>query len=198
MTNNLYKYGLIALGLVLVVLIFIRSRKRGGEEKKDESGKKSTGSTGKSTPKKIQPNGKVCTAVPNSRGLKNNNPGNLRIGSSAWMGKIPKSQNSDGSFEQFETWVYGVRAMTKLIRNYIKGGTNTINKIINKYAPPSDGNNTNRYIAFLVGETGILANKPIDPDDKTVMRKLIKGIVKQELGCYLVTDAEFNKAWDLL
>jgi len=177
--------GMILLPIVLV-LIF---RKKG-----DAATKKESGSTG-SDAKKIQPNGKSCAGNP--RGLKNNNPGNIRIGSSAWMGKIPISQNTDGSFEQFTTWIYGVRAMTKLVRNYILDGHNTINKIINRYAPPIE-NNTNHYISEMVKRTGKLSNQQIDPNDKTVIRRLIRGMAKMELGCDLITDAEFNKAWDLL
>lgn len=159
--------------------------------------KKDKGATGaEATGKvKIQPNGKNCN---NSRGLRNNNPGNIRISSNNWDGKIPKDQNTDGSFEQFVTWVHGLRAMTKLIINYIKGGHDTITKIINRYAPPVENQTTN-YINFVVKETGILANQTIDPNDKTVIRKIIKAMVRMELGCSgLVTDSEFNKAWESL
>lgn len=194
--NNLYKYGLIGLGLMLAVFIFIRARKKGSGTASENTKEKPTGTTVKTA--KIQPNGKTCSKYPNSKGLRNNNPGNLRIGSSNWMGKIPVSQNTDGSFEQFETWIYGLRAMIKLIRNYIGDGHNTINKIINRYAPPHE-NSTNQYIAFLVKETGKYSNAKLDANDKTVIRRLIKGMVQMELGCSgLVTDSEFNKAWELL
>lgn len=178
------------IGMILlpIILVFI-FRKKGAAATKKES--ESTGTA----PKKIQPNGKSCAGNP--RGLRNNNPGNIRIGSSAWMGKIPVSQNTDGSFEQFETWVYGVRAMTKLIRNYINDGHNTISKIINRYAPPHE-NSTNQYIAFVVQKTGKFNNQQLDPNDKTVIRRLIQAMAQMELGCNLITDAEFNKAWDLL
>ncbi|MCA9329527.1 hypothetical protein KDA11_02695, partial [Candidatus Saccharibacteria bacterium] len=33
------------------------------------------------------------------RGIRNNNPGNIRISNNQWRGKIPVSQNTDGSFE---------------------------------------------------------------------------------------------------
>lgn len=158
---------------------------------KKDKGAPDPGATGKA---KIQPNGKNCK----SRGVRNNNPGNIRISSNNWDGKIPKDQNTDGSFEQFVTWVHGLRAMTKLIINYIKGGHDTITKIINRYAPPVENQTTN-YINFVVKETGILANQTIDPNDKTVIRKIIKAMVRMELGCSgLVTDSEFNKAWDSL
>ena len=187
-THGLYKkFGIVII--VLLLIVFIRSRLKGSAKKEDVGSASNT--------RKINPNGKSCSKAPNSRGLRNNNPGNIRIGNSAWMGKIPVSQNTDGSFEQFETWVYGLRAMIKLIRNYIYDGNDSINKIISKYAPTSE-NNTHAYINFVVSRSGILSNKQLDPNNKTDFRKIIKAMVEQELGCNLVTDAEFNKAWDLL
>lgn len=187
----------LVVGMILlpIFLVLINRRKKTGSS---NEGNKGTGTEPKTTSGKITPNGKVCRAFPNSRGIRNNNPGNLRISSNEWQGKIPISQNSDGSFEQFETWVLGLRAMIKLIRNYIGNGYDSINKIVNRYAPSSDGNNTNAYINSVVKETGILANKRISTDDKTALRKIIKAMVRKELGCGLVTDSEFNKAWDLL
>lgn len=173
----------LAIGVILLFAFLYLSKKDKGAPQVEATGKV-----------KIQPNGKNCK----SRGVRNNNPGNIRISSNNWDGKIPKDQNTDGSFEQFVTWVHGLRAMTKLIINYIKGGHDTIAKIINRYAPPIE-NPTNDYINFVVKETGILANQAIDPSDKTVIRKIIKAMVRMEQGCSgLVTDSEFNKAWESL
>lgn len=80
------------------------------------------------------------------RGIRNNNPGNIRIGSSNWQGKIPVSENTDGAFEQFYEMEYGVRAMVVLINNYILWNPSiTLGGIIRKYAPSSE-NNTDAYI----------------------------------------------------
>lgn len=159
--------------------------------------KKDKGAPGAAEKAKIQPNGKKCPKFPNSKGLRNNNPGNIRLTNETWQGKIPNAQNTDGSFEQFQTWIWGVRAMTVLVRNHIKAGHNTISKLINKYAPPIE-NDTNRYVGFVADKTNILPNAKLDYTDKTVMRKLIKAMVAMELGCDLVTDSEFNKAWDAI
>ncbi len=51
------------------------------------------------------------------RGYRNNNPLNLRISSSSWLGKV--ADNTDGVFEQFSDIRYGYRAAIKTIRNYI-------------------------------------------------------------------------------
>lgn len=174
----------LAIGVILL-FAFLYLNKKGKDAPE-------AATTGKA---KIQPNGKTCG---DKRGVRNNNPGNLRISSNNWDGKLPKDQNTDGEFEQFVTWIHGLRAMTKLIVNYINGGYDTLTKIINRYAPPVE-NKTNGYINFVVKETGLLPNQPIDATDKIVMRKIIKAMVKMENGCSgLVTDSEFNKAWDLI
>ena len=98
------------------------------------------------------------------RGIRNNNPGNLKISSSEWKGKIPVQNNTDGTFEQFQNWYYGIRAMWRLISNYIQSGNNTIAKIVGKYAPTSE-NNTNTYINYVSSFTGINPNENLTGRD---------------------------------
>jgi hypothetical protein len=87
----------------------------------------------------------ICSAG-KCRGLKNNNPGNLRIGGSDWIGKIPIYQNTDGEFEQFESLMWGIRAAMVNLRNaYFRVGFQTIEKILYKWAPPHE-NDTEGYI----------------------------------------------------
>ena len=67
------------------------------------------------------------------RGIRNNNPLNIRKGNS-WKGERPKQ--TDDQFEEFVSMEYGLRAGFKLMRNHITGfkGTrpkmNTIQKLI--------------------------------------------------------------------
>ncbi len=51
-----------------------------------------------------------------NRGIRNNNPLNIRISNNAWTGKVTPSK--DKAFETFSHSKYGFRAATKLIRNY--------------------------------------------------------------------------------
>ena len=86
------------------------------------------------------------------RGLRMNNPGNIRISTTKWKGEVIPS--ADKSFKQFESMQYGYRAMLKLIRNYkILYGLDTIRKIISRWAPTNE-NNTNAYINFVSKYTG--------------------------------------------
>lgn len=73
-----------------------------------------------------------------TRGIRNNNPGNLRVTPDKWVGKIPLSQNTDlnKSFEQFTEIKYGIRAMLIDLLGDIGKGKDTIRKLISEYAPP--------------------------------------------------------------
>jgi len=72
------------------------------------------------------------------RGIRNNNIGNLKIrDENAWVGKIPREQNTDGVFEQFTTKEYGTRAMLKILaRYYNEYDLFNIEDIIKRYDHP--------------------------------------------------------------
>lgn len=67
-----------------------------------------------------------------ARGLRNNNPGNIRLSASTvWQGEIRPSR--DRSFCQFRTMAYGYRALIKLLQNYCRNnGCRTIADFINR------------------------------------------------------------------
>ena len=90
-----------------------------------------------------------------SRGLKNNNPFNIRRNSNnKWLGRIPFSESTDNDFEQFKTMKYGLRAGIILLRNYIRSGFNTPSKIVNRFAPSIE-NNTSNYIKYVCSVVGV-------------------------------------------
>jgi hypothetical protein len=84
-----------------------------------------------------------------------NNPYNIRpIGTSVNFNGVTgqkegfRGNTSIGYFLVFDTLDNGVRAgMKNLLNGYFKANINTVSKIINKYAPASDGNDTANYIA---------------------------------------------------
>lgn len=130
------------------------------------------------------------------RGMRNNNPGNIRISGNAWQGKIPVSNNTDGAFEQFKTYVYGIRAMILNLRSYFNGGNNTLRKIITKWAPAADNNDTAAYIFTVSAKTGFGPDQFLTFDQGT-LRKLVRAIAFVENGRDAVTDQQFNYAWGL-
>lgn len=136
------------------------------------------------------------------RGMRNNNPGNLKISGSQWAGKIPAGRNTDGVFEQFENYSYGIRAMIKLLLNYInQQGRDTIRKILERYAPGSE-NPTSSYISQVSALTGFGPDQRLSPN-KTTMKKLVLAmalfenrqppkITREE---DVITTQQFNEAW---
>lgn len=133
------------------------------------------------------------------RGYRNNNPLNIRISSNNWRGEIKPSQ--DGSFCQFTTMAYGFRAAMVCIRTYIKKyGCNTLEKIINRWAPWSDGNNPVRYAKRVMDrwpETFPDKETVIDYTNKDQMTKLVYGMAIVENGSEPVM-ADCYKAFDLM
>lgn len=131
-----------------------------------------------------------------ARGIRNNNPGNIRWGDN-WQGLVTEPQRTDKSFCQFKSAEYGVRAMVVILRNYQrKYGLNTISKIISRWAPTNE-NDTAAYIASVSRSTGIPADQPIDATDSRIMMKLLPAIITHENGEQPYSFDVFVKAIDM-
>ena len=82
-----------------------------------------------------------------TRGIRNNNPANIRRG---WYWKGLAKVQTDREFCQFDSMTWGVRALLVTLRTYVvKYHLHTVREIITRWAPPSDGNNTEKYIEFV-------------------------------------------------
>jgi len=95
------------------------------------------------------------TALP--RGLRNNNPLNIRHNKDYFQGEI---KGTDKSFKTFSCMPYGYRAGFVILHTYLMRGDNTIEKIIARWAPPIE-NDTEKYIAFVERYTGIIRHKEL-------------------------------------
>ena len=110
------------------------------------------------------------------RGVRNNNPGNLRIGA-AWKGRV---KGTDTAFVTFESYAWGVRAMILLLANKYKQGQTTVRKLISSWAPPVE-NHTNSYVRHVAKALSV------GPDDilsltKENMFRLTSAIAAKESG----------------
>ena len=77
------------------------------------------------------------------RGLRNNNPGNIRLGKTPFKGEIA---GGDKAFRKFENIIYGYRAMMIILhRYYYTYHLRTVAQIIRRWAPENE-NNTQAYI----------------------------------------------------
>lgn len=134
------------------------------------------------------------------RGLRNNNPGNLILTAppQGWLGSIEPQANTDDTFEQFFFYIYGLRAMLKLMRNKMhQEGRNTIRRLIGSWAPPNE-NQTEEYIAAVSVATGIPQNQPIDINDPERLYLLARSIELLENGQNIMTRTDFDQAFALL
>ncbi|WP_347144169.1 structural protein P5 [Parabacteroides distasonis] len=113
------------------------------------------------------------------RGLRNNNPGNIRRNSDVFQGE---KTSSDREFKQFKSMAYGYRAIFKILSNYYRNyKLDTIRKIIGRWAPENE-NNTNAYIKAVSDYAGISADDPINVNDREQMTRIVAGMSKVENG----------------
>ena len=133
------------------------------------------------------------------RGLRNNNPGNLKRGASAWQGKIPFPQSKDKTFEQFSSVAYGIRAMYKDLIHDINKGKNTVKSLISEYAPKEE-NNTEAYINKVCKTLGIKPTDKLTSINSAFLLVLGRAIVKVEIGKdhVLITDDDLKEGLSLL
>jgi len=114
------------------------------------------------------------------RGIRNNNPGNLKKSGVAWDGAVP---SADPSFEAFGSPVAGIRALAlNAYHMQQKDGAQTVGDLISKWAPASDNNDTQAYIADVSKQMGINPSTPVDLQDPTQLTALTNAIITHENG----------------
>ncbi|WP_321331538.1 structural protein P5 [uncultured Bacteroides sp.] len=130
-----------------------------------------------------------------SRGLRNCNPGNIRINKTKWKGEVTPSQ--DKSFKQFSSMPFGYRSMLKLLQNYSKlYQCDTIRKMISRWAPNSE-NDTEEYIKTVCGLTGIHEDTVVDVSDKDSMCRIASAMSRVENAVPAIM-SDIKAGWDLI
>lgn len=99
------------------------------------------------------------------KNVRNNNPLNIERGAD-WDGLAVIPQ--DIRFATFSSPEFGFRAGYVTLIQYLKRGDNTIEKIINKWAPDHE-NDSNGYAAFVANKMGVDVDFEVTPDDLTVL-----------------------------
>ena len=81
-------------------------------------------------------------------GQRNKNWLNVRYNANNnWLGQVGSDNNG---YAQFEHPLYGLRAADKVLLNYkLRHNLDTVEDVINRFAPPSDDNPTENYINFV-------------------------------------------------
>lgn len=116
------------------------------------------------------------------RGYRLNNPGNIRHNDRyVWQGA--SAEQPDPSFVQFDSMAWGVRAMGKTLMNYGKlHGLFTVEKIINRWAPPHDNNPTEAYVNFVARRVGVAPDDILDLSPDEDLAPLVAAIARFENG----------------
>ena len=130
------------------------------------------------------------------RGIRNNNPLNIRISSTPWQGKI--AENTDGAFEQFISLEYGLRAGLVNIRTYIRRDRlDAISVIIPKWAPALDGNDVRAYVRLVSNKSGVPATRRLSYNDRYDLCRIVWAMAWVECG-QEVPFSLVEKAWALI
>lgn len=127
------------------------------------------------------------------RGIRNNNPLNIRIGN-VWLGEV--DHPTDRSFEQFKEMTYGLRAGFIILRRYIRRyHADTVREIVSRWAPRSE-NDTDAYVKSVAARLNIDPDTPIKYEDKKTMVALVDAMVRVECGCP-VEEKLISKGYDI-
>ena len=129
-----------------------------------------------------------------SRGVRNNNPGNIDYNKrNDWQGQLglePKVGKSTPRFALFDSPENGIRALAKLLINY-RGkdgepgvgapGIDTVLETIHRWAPPVE-NDTGAYVAQVAEAVGVSPIQSINIKDPRTLTAMVTAIIKHENG----------------
>lgn len=137
-----------------------------------------------------------------TRGLRNNNPLNIRRNNTKWQGL--SATQTDKSFFQFTSMAYGYRAAFKTLQTYIlnkydtdKDGTaNELEDVIMRWAPPCE-NNTDVYIAIVEKRSGISRHTILNRNNREQLVAVVAAMSYVENGVPANMD-DVMKGWELI
>ena len=124
------------------------------------------------------------------RGIRNNNPLNIRHSASQWQGA--REEQTDPSFVQFESMAYGYRAAWKTLESYWhyfyrSKQPYTATTIIGRWAPPTE-NDTRNYIRTVLTLTSLGGKENLPQPSRGVdterLERLIRAMTKNS---FLIT-----------
>lgn len=133
------------------------------------------------------------------RGIRNNNPLNIRKGSN-WKGL--REVQTDPAFCQFKSMVWGIRAAFRLMHNHITGfggsrpRRETVSELVSVWAPATE-NDTKAYIANVCKWADCTPATHIDPHDDVLIISIARAMAKVECGQWLDIQL-FIAAYELL
>jgi len=138
------------------------------------------------------------------RGVRNNNPGNIRWGS-PWQGLVKNGKQKDSAFCLFVDPASGIRAIVMTLITYYdkrkaKDGSkiDSVREVIERWAPPVE-NNTAAYANQIAKVLNVLPeSENLNLHDYRTMKGLVEGIIRHECGDpkqYGVTPLDTVNQW---
>ena len=114
--------------------------------------------------------------VPDTRGFRNNNPGNIEFSErNNWKGQT----GTDGRYATFSDMKFGIRAIGRTLNSYTsRHGLKTIRGIITRWAPDFE-NNTKSYISAVSQRTGLDPDRELSGSDHLL---IVEAIIHHENG----------------
>lgn len=116
------------------------------------------------------------------RGIRNNNPLNIRRSAAQWRGLAPRQ--NDPSFCVFVDMGHGLRAAFLLLHTYTtRYGLTTLRQVIARWAPPPE-NDTATYLLFVSRQTGCAPDRPLPPmmPHEAFWPRLVEAMAQEECG----------------
>lgn len=126
-----------------------------------------------------------------TRGLRNNNPGNIRHGDK-WQGMAVEQKDKD--FVTFNDPEYGIRAMTRILRKYYATGRVSVRQMISTWAPPNE-NDTESYVLAVAKRLKVTPDETLVLDN--VLPGLIAAIIRHENGVQPFSDTTIARGIEL-
>ena len=128
-----------------------------------------------------------------SRGLRNNNPGNIRLSNTRYLGEV---DSTDSAFKQFKSMAFGYRAMFVLLYTYQrKHHLHTIAEMISRYAPAVE-NHTEKYIKAVSDWSGVPATSRITATNGDIMVPIVAAMSRVENGVFAHMP-DVVQGWDM-
>lgn len=118
------------------------------------------------------------------RGIRNNNPLNIRLSKTGWAGQVKTSEQTDKAFVQFQSMYWGLRAACiVLFRTYRnKYGLRTVKGIVYRWAPPTE-NLSYLYAQKVAQKAGIGIDEDIYSAGGDMLRNRLRAIIIAMMEC---------------
>lgn len=140
----------------------------------------SSGSSGPAPTAAPSPMQRGSQVVP--RGIRNNNPGNVRAlpNGQMWAGQ---TATDPSGYAVFDSPLAGVHAALTNLNSYgAKDGVNTVEGLVSRWAPQAAGNSTSNYTTYVANALGVKPTDKIDLTDPAVQQKAATAIFQYENG----------------